>query len=153
MQVTDFALQELIPDGLTLLDVLVILGNVERLGDVLHLVGSGLLNLVGVRDVHVTDEVVDTPVGEQLVDHFAVGLGFLGLGLIGDGITAIDDVVRVNLQRVELHGNHHLDAHRLPLYVTLTLVVVLAADFLDLVDLHLVLANANSLALELGIGG
>ena len=75
----------------------------------------------------------------------------LSLGLIGLGTTAIDYIVGVNLQRVELHGHHHLETHGIPLHVALALKEVLAADLLDFVNGQLVLADAYGLAFQLGV--
>ena len=151
MQILDFTLKELVPGRLPFLDIGIILGDIQLLGDVLHLVGGLLLDSFGVGDVHVADEVVDAPVGEQLVDNLAVGLFLFSFSLVGLGTSTINDVVRVNLQRVELHGHHYLVAHGVPLYVAFTLEVVLAADLLDFVNGQLILSDAYGLAFQLAI--
>ena len=139
--------EEEVVDGLSLLDVAVVCAEVNLLGDVLGCVLGRALQLAGVWYAAVADEVVDAPGGEQLVHYFDTAHGVLA---VGDGRAAVDDVVGIDAQTVELHADVDFHAHRLPQHVALALPCVLILACLDLVDGQLVLANGDGLAFQVG---
>ena len=77
--------------GFSLLELLIVFAYGELLGKAFNLVVGLALKFVCIGDAGVTDEVIDTPVGEQLVNYFraahlvvfsAVGLHIAGKYLI-----------------------------------------------------------------------
>ena len=107
-----------------------------------------LLKLVAIGYLRVANQIVNAPVGEQLVNDFAVAHLRIILRRIGVTETAIGNIILIDIQRVKLHGHHGLDAQWSPLNVSCTLVAILARHLLDFVDGELVFAHADDALLQ-----
>ena len=131
---------------LAVLQLLVIISEVDLLGQALYLASGLALQLAGIGNASVTDEIVDAPVREEFVHdlHAREHRGFLHR----HAFALIDDVVLVNLQLVEADADHYLGTEGVPLHAA---GAGEAADTgtLGFVDGELVFAYLHRLALQL----
>ena len=133
--------------GLAVHHLLIIFGKVVFLGQALDLVLRGTLKLVGIRYARVADEVVDAPVGEQLVHDLRTGHRVVAA--IGDHQALVDLVLGVDADGIELHRELPGQRQRFPDHVSRAGELAVAHILQLAVEHEVVLANGHRLALQL----
>ena len=124
----------------------IVVGDVQLFGQRAGVLAREALQLVGVRNAGVGEEVVDAPFREERLDYIVFRHLF---GWIALGIAGYDDVLVVDLQVLELHGHHELRVERVPLYVSGAREAFFGRAFDVVAEGELVFAYGHGLALEL----
>ena len=127
--------------------IVIILAEAELLGDVATSVRRFLLQHLSIRYASVADEVVNAPVGEELVHLLAV-VRRPCVALHALSLAGINDVVGIDEERIELHLHHQRQSERRPFHTTVAAESAVLAVLLHLVDGELILSDTHHLAYE-----
>ena len=123
------------------LDVAVVFLQVDLLRQVTGCIHVGSLQVLRIRNLTVANQVIDSPVAEQLFHTTDVATRIVGIALAH---AFIDAVISINLQPLELHAHHDGEAQGTPFHTSLALET-LCCGALDLVDGQLVLPYIDNL--------
>ena len=144
VQAVDAALSCQVQKALARLDITIVFLQVDLLRQPSGNIHVGTLQVFGVSNLAIADEVVDTPVAEQLINTTDVALRVVGIALAH---AFIDTVLGVDFQVLELYANHHGEAQGTPFHTPLAFEA-LCCGTLDLVDGQFILSDIDHLVSE-----